>query len=166
VETAKGRSHEEIMKVIWEKGRDNARTPMQWDATNMGGFTTANQTWLGVNPNYTEINVEAQINDPDSILSFYKKLIYLRKENPVLVYGTYDLLAANHPKLFVYTRSLGKQKVLVMNNFSGKSTRFRVPGSLSYSTSELVLNNYEVVGKKLRKNFTLKPYETRVYMLR
>jgi alpha-glucosidase len=166
VETAKGRSHEEIMKVIWEKGRDNARTPMQWDATNMGGFTTANQTWLGVNPNYTEINVEAQINDPDSILSFYKKLIYLRKENPVLVYGTYDLLSANHPKLFVYTRSLGKQKVLVINNFSGKSTRFRVPGSLSYSTSELVLNNYEVVGKKLRKNFTLKPYETRAYMLR
>jgi alpha-glucosidase len=166
VESAKGRSHDEIMKVIWEKGRDNARTPMQWDTTNKGGFTSANQTWLGVNPNYTEINVEAQINDPDSILSFYKKLIHLRKANPVLVYGTYELLFANHPKLFVYTRSLGKQKFLVMNNFSGKSTRFRVPGSLSYSTSELVLNNFEVVGKKLRKNFTLRPYETRVYILK
>jgi alpha-glucosidase len=166
VESAKGRSHDEIMKVIWEKGRDNARTPMQWDTTNKGGFTSANQTWLGVNPNYTEINVEAQINDPDSILSFYKKLIHLRKAKPVLVYGTYELLFANHPKLFVYTRSLGKQKFLVMNNFSGKSTRFRVPGSLSYSTSELVLNNFEVVGKKLRKNFTLRPYETRVYILK
>lgn len=166
VETAKGRSHDDIMNVIWEKGRDNARTPMQWDASNMGGFTTAEHTWLGVNPNYTEINVEAQLNDPDSILSFYKKLIRLRKENPVFVYGTYDLLAANHPKLFVYTRRLGKQKVIVINNFSEKSTRFRLPGSLSYSTSELVLNNYEVLVKKLQKNFTLRPYETRVYMIR
>ncbi|WP_066250964.1 glycoside hydrolase family 13 protein [Neobacillus drentensis] len=166
VETAKGRSHDEIMKVIWEKGRDNARTPMQWDASNMGGFTTAEQTWLGVNQNYTKINVEAQLNDPDSILSFYKKLIRLRKENPVFVYGTYDLLVANHPKLFVYTRSLGKKKALVINNFSGKRTRFRVPGSLSYSTSQLVLNNYEVDTKRLLKNFTLGPYETRVYMIR
>jgi alpha-glucosidase len=166
VETAKGRSHEEIMKVIWEKGRDNARTPMQWDTSNMGGFTKAAHTWLGVNPNYREINVESQLNDPDSILSFYKKLIRLRKENPVLVYGTYHLLAANHPKLFVFTRSLGKHKALVINNFSGKLTRFRVPGSFSYTTSELVLSNYELVGKKLRKNFSLRPYETRVYMIR
>ena len=86
------------MKKLWKlfgkQGRDNARTPMQWDATNMGGFTTANQTWLGVNPNLPEINVEAQLNDPDSILSFYKKLIRLRKENPVFVYGTYELLAS------------------------------------------------------------------------
>ncbi|WP_144554288.1 alpha-glucosidase [Bacillus sp. X1(2014)] len=166
VETAKGRSHDEIMKVIWEKGRDNARTPMQWDATNKGGFTAAKHSWLGVNPNYTEINVEAQVNDPNSILSFYKKLIRLRKENPVFVYGTYDLLAANHPKLFVYTRKLGNLKAIVINNFSGKSTRFRLPGSLSFSTSELVLHNYDGVDKKLRKNFTLKPYETRIYLLK
>lgn len=72
VETEKGRSHDEIMPIIWKQCRDNARTPMQWDASNMGGFTTANLTWLGVNPNYKEINVESQINDPDSILSFYK----------------------------------------------------------------------------------------------
>ncbi|MFB5196460.1 alpha-glucosidase [Neobacillus sp. KR4-4] len=166
VETAKGRSHDEIMKVIWEKGRDNARTPMQWDATNKGGFTTAEQSWLGVNPNYTEINVEAQVNDSDSILSFYKKLIRLRKENPVFVYGTYDLLAANHPKLFVYTRKLGNQHAIVINNFSGKTTRYRIPGSLSFSTSKLVLHNYDGVDKKLRKNFTLKPYETRIYLLK
>lgn len=165
IETAKGRSHNEIMKVIWEKGRDNARTPMQWDSSNKGGFTTGDQTWLGVNPNYKEINVEAQGNDPDSILSFYKKMIRLRKENPVFVYGTYDLLAANHPKLFVYTRRFGKKKALVISNLSDRSSRFRVPGSLSYTASELVLHNYEVEGNKLQKNFTLKPYETRVYML-
>ncbi|MDQ0198005.1 glycoside hydrolase family 13 protein [Neobacillus ginsengisoli] len=166
IETAKGRSHEEIMKVIWEKGRDNSRTPMQWDSTNMGGFTTTDQTWLGVNPNYKEINVEKQLNDPDSILHFYKKLIRLRKENPLFVYGTYELLLANHRKLFVYTRKLGSKKAIVINNFSEKSTRFKVPSSVSYSTSSLVLNNYDSADQKLRKELTLKPYETRVYILK
>jgi alpha-glucosidase len=166
IETAKGRSREEIMKVIWEKGRDNSRTPMQWSSSNMGGFTTGDHTWLGVNPNYTEINVAAQLEDPDSILSFYKKLIRLRKDNPLFVYGTYELLLPNHPKLFVYTRQLGSRKAVVMNNFSGKSTRIKVPSSVSYTASELVLNNYEVADQKLRKEFTLKPYETRVYVLK
>lgn len=166
VETAKGRSHDEIMEIIWKQCRDNARTPMQWNSDNNGGFTTADRTWIGVNPNYREINVASQENDPDSILSFYKKLIQLRKDNPLFVYGTYDLLLANHPRLFVYTRKLGSRKAIVINNFSEKSSRFSVPSSVSYSTSELVLNNYEVADKKLRKEFTLKPYETRVYLLK
>ncbi|MDN3017519.1 alpha-glucosidase [Paenibacillus sp. BSR1-1] len=166
IETAKGRSHDEVMKVIWEKGRDNSRTPMQWSSGNMGGFTIGDQTWLGVNPNYKEINVAAQLEDPDSILSFYKKLICLRKENPLFVYGTYELLLANHPKLFVYTRQLGSRKAIVINNFSKKETRFKLPSTVSYSASELILNNYDVTGQKLRKEFTLKPYETRVYLLK
>ncbi|GAA3317131.1 hypothetical protein GCM10020331_015030 [Ectobacillus funiculus] len=71
------------MEVVWKQGRDNSRTPMQWDATNMGGFTTAGQTWLGVNQNYQEINVAEQLKDPDSIFTFfYKSLIHLRKEKP------------------------------------------------------------------------------------
>jgi len=166
IETAKGRSHEEIMEVIWNQGRDNSRTPMQWDSTNMAGFTTAGQTWMGVNPNYKHINVEAQLNDPDSIYYFYKKLIRLRKENPVFIYGEYQLLKPNHPKLFVYLRRLGRQKAIVINNFSENHTRFKVPGSISYSSSKLVLNNYDLTDQKLRKNFTLKPYETRVYLLK
>lgn len=166
VETAKGRSHDEIMRVVWKIGRDNARTPMQWNSTHMGGFTKANQTWLGVNPNYTEINVEDQLQDPDSILQFYQKMIRLRKENPVFVYGAYELLLPNHPRLFVYTRRLGKQKAIIINNFSEKSTWFKVPSALPYSSSELVLNNYDVADQKLRKNFKLKPYETRVYLLK
>lgn len=166
IETAKGRSHEEIMKVIWEKGRDNSRTPMQWNAANMAGFTTSDKTWLGINPNYTEINVEEQLNDPDSILHFYKKLIRLRKENPLFVYGTYELLVANHRKLFVYTRKLGSKKAIVISNFSKKSTRFKVPSIVSYSTSSLVLSNYDSADKKLRKELTLKPYEARVYILK
>jgi alpha-glucosidase len=166
VETAKGRHHDEIMKIIWKQSRDNARTPMQWNSSNHGGFTTANQTWLGVNPNYNEINVEAQVNEPDSILSFYKKLIQIRKENPLFVYGTYELLLANHPNLFVYTRKLGNRKAIVINNFSDKSTRFKVPGNVSSSVSTLVLHNYDVANQKLKKDFTLKPYETRVYLLK
>ncbi|WP_129730549.1 glycoside hydrolase family 13 protein [Ectobacillus funiculus] len=165
VETAKGRSHEEIMEVVWKQGRDNSRTPMQWDATNMGGFTTAGQTWLGVNQNYKEINVTEQLKDPDSILHFYKSLIHLRKENPVFVYGTYELLLPNHPKLFVYTRTLGNQKALIICNFSEAETSFKVPNRFSHSVSELVMNNYVVVDKALPKRLTLRPYETRVYLM-
>ncbi|NRD77940.1 alpha-glucosidase [Bacillus sp. BRMEA1] len=166
IESEKGRSHEEIMKVVWEKGRDNARTPMQWDSSSMAGFTTSGHTWLGINPNYKEINVANQWGDPDSILSFYKKLIQLRKENPIFVYGTYELLLPNHPRLFVYTRKLGSKKVIIINNFSKKSTRLKVPSQVSYKASELVLNNYDSADHQLRREFTLKPYETRVYFLK
>jgi alpha-glucosidase len=166
VETAKGRSPEEIMPIIWKQSRDSARTPMQWDASQMAGFSTANKTWLGINPNYHVINVEAQRNDPDSIFSFYKKLIQLRKDNPLFVYGKYELLLANHPRLFVYIRTLGNKKAIVINNFSEAATRFRVPGGVAFKSSELVLNNYEGADMKLRKEFTLQPYETRVYLLK
>lgn len=166
IETAKGRPHDEIMEIIWKQCRDNARTPMQWNASNMGGFTTADQTWLGVNPNYLEINVEAQRHDPESILSFYKKLIQLRKENPLFVYGAYELLLTNHPNLFVYTRKLGTRQAIVINNFSEKQIRFSVPGSVSFTTSKLVLHNYDGAHYKLKKDVTLKPFETRVYLLK
>jgi alpha-glucosidase len=166
VESAKGRSHDEIMEVVWGKCRDNSRTPMQWDSSKGAGFTTSNETWLKLNPNYTKINVAEQLNDSDSILNFYKKLIRVRKGNPLFVYGTFELLLANHPRLFVYTRKLGSKKAIVINNFSSKATRFKVPGSVTYSSSELVLNNYDAAELKLRKEFTLKPYETRVYLLK
>lgn len=165
IERAKGVSHDEIMKIIWERGRDNSRTPMQWDTTHMGGFTTADQTWLGVNPNYEKINVEEQLKDPDSILHFYKKLIRLRKDNEVLVYGTYDLLLENHSKLVVYTRRWGTQKAVVICNFSEKETNFKVPNSLTYTSSELLVSNYSTEDSSITKRFTLKPYETRVYLL-
>jgi len=173
VEREKGRSHEELMQLIWKQCRDNSRTPMQWEGlSDKAGFTSGDSTWLGVNPNYVDINVEAQLGDPDSILSFYKKLIRLRKDQPVFVYGTYELLLANHPKLFAYTRKWGKKVALVVNNFSEEVTRFRVPGSSVVNTGgklgdfELVLANYEGADVKLHKEFTLQPYETRVYILR
>lgn len=171
VEREKGRSHEELMQLIWKQCRDNSRTPMQWNASSeTAGFTSGDSTWLGVNPNYVDINVEKQDGDPDSILSFYKQLIRLRKDQPVFVYGTYELLLANHPKLFAYTRKWGNKVALVMNNFSEVETRFRVPGNSVVSAGgklgdfELVLANYEGADRKLHKEFTLQPYETRVYL--
>jgi alpha-glucosidase len=165
IETEKGRSHEEIMEFIWKHGRDNARTPMQWDSSHMGGFTAADKTWFGINPNYTKINVASQLDDKDSILHFYKELIRLRKENKLFVYGKYDLYHPNHPKLFVYTRTLGKQKAIILCNVHGTPSRFKMPAAIRYKKSELILNNYPVQGKKLPKEFTMKPFETRVYFL-
>ncbi|MFC0475783.1 alpha-glucosidase [Robertmurraya beringensis] len=171
VERGKGRSHEELMQLIWKQCRDNSRTPMQWNASSeTAGFTSGDSTWLGVNPNYVDINVETQVGDPDSILSFYKQLIRLRKDQPVFVYGTYELLLANHPKLFAYTRKWGKKMALVVNNFSEEVTRFRVPGNSVVSDGgklgdfELALANYEGAERKLHKESTLQPYETRVYL--
>jgi alpha-glucosidase len=152
VESEKGVPHEDIMKVVW-------------NADNMAGFTTSNHTWIGVNPNYLEINVADQEQDPDSILSFYKQLIKLRKGSPLFTYGSYQLYLANHPRLFVYTRTLGKRKAIIINNFSDKPTIFKVPSELAYQYSELALNNYEVKDKKLRKKTALKPYESRVYFI-
>lgn len=164
IETAKGRSHEEIMDIIWKHGRDNSRTPMQWNAEHMAGFTTGDKTWLGLNPNYTEINVEKQIADTDSILNFYKKLITIRKENPIFVYGTYELVLPDHPELFVYTRTMGSEKAIVINNFSGTSTEFEIKNT--YSTSQLILSNYDGAEQELPETYILKPFETRVYLLK
>lgn len=165
LEMEKGRPHEEIMEVIWKRGRDNARTPMQWNDTHMAGFTAGEKTWLGVNPNYRDINVESQLSDEDSILNFYKKLIRLRKENPLFVYGKYELHHPNHPKLFVYTRTLGRKKAIVICNFHGTPTRFKMPAAILYKTSRLALTNYAIQESKLKKEFTLKPFEARVYFL-
>lgn len=166
IEREKGRPHEKIMEVVWSRGRDNSRTPMQWNASNQGGFTSADHTWIGVNPNFREINVESQWSDEGSILNFYKKLIKLRKEHPLFVYGTYQLLLPNHPKLFVYTRSLGNRKAIVICNFYGAATRFKLPSEVKFRSSALVLANYDGTDGKLEKNFTLKPYEARVYLLK
>ncbi|MFX0560760.1 alpha-glucosidase [Tepidibacillus infernus] len=165
VQSVKGHSHDEIMKVIWQQGRDNSRTPMQWNAEHMAGFTTANQTWLKINPNYKKINVAQQIEDPDSILHFYQKMIRLRKENPLFIYGSYKLLLADHPTLFIYLRQFGKQKAIVINHFGEKTIKFTMPDSVSYSSSELILNNYKGAELQLKKELTLKPYETRIYLL-
>ncbi|MEH7247284.1 alpha-glucosidase [Neobacillus niacini] len=156
---AEGISHEEIMEVIWASGRDNSRTPMQWSAEKNAGFSSGSP-WLKVNPNYKEINVVLQKKDEDSILNFYKKMIQLKKENEVLTYGTYDLLLAEDPQIFAYTRTLGKEKILVIANLSVKPAE---TSSINIEKCYLLLNNYQVAEQE--NMHILQPYETRVYRM-
>lgn len=153
-----GYSHEEIMESIYAKGRDNARTPMQWTAELNGGFS-AGTPWIGVNPNYKMINAKNQVNDDDSIFSHYKKLIRLRRENDVIVYGDFELLFPNDENIFAYTRTLGQHKLVVICNFYGKNTPYKLPYELN-GKKAWELSNYD----DCRENL-LRPYEGIMYLL-
>ncbi len=153
---AKGYSHEEIMESVYAKGRDNARTPMQWTEGENGGFTTGTP-WIAVNPNYSLVNASAQVNDPKSIYHHYKKLIRLRKENEVIVYGDFLMLLPEDTNIFAYARTLNEDKIVVLCNFYGEETDYQLPKEYEY-TGELLISNYEdTVSNKLR------PYEALMY---
>ncbi|WP_180955208.1 glycoside hydrolase family 13 protein [Peribacillus deserti] len=163
IETAKGRTHEEIMEIIWLRGRDNSRTPMQWNSEPNGGFSTGTP-WMKVNPNYTKINVEDQKEDPDSIYHFYKKMIALRKEHEAIVYGDYQVLLESHPAVYAYTRSLCTQTVLIICNFGEKESHVSFPHFIGKQT-ELLLGNYREAENEQPIAIQLKPYESRVYLV-
>lgn len=151
-----GYSEKEIFESINAKGRDNARTPMQWDHTAEGGFTSG-KPWLAVNPNYSAINVEQALKDKESIFYCYQKLIQLRKEHSLIVYGKYELLLPDHPTLFAYTRSYGEEKWLIVANFSETENQI----SLSQEPTDLkpIISNRKVESYNL-KELILSPYET------
>lgn len=161
-EIKNGVAHEEIMKVIWKTGRDNSRTPMQWNAEENAGFTKGTP-WLKVNSNYREINVEQSLEDRNSIYNYYKKLIQLRRDLPVLIYGSYELVLEDHQQIYAYTRKLNEERVLILCNLFNHETTFSLPTSLINKGKELLLSNYEI--KENRQEFTLQPYEARVYKL-
>ncbi len=160
-----GQDPEPIMNSIYHKGRDNARTPMQWDDGQEASFTTGTP-WIQVNPNYKDINVAQQLEDPNSVLNYYKELIQVRKQNDVLVYGDYHLILEDHPEIYAYTRTLGDEKVLVVLNFFGKTPEFKCPEDLVVEAPELLISNYEVEGVQSIQNVQLRPYEARVYRLK
>ncbi|RXI99969.1 alpha-glucosidase [Anaerobacillus alkaliphilus] len=158
-----GLAHETIMNSIYVKGRDNARTPVQWDDSENAGFTTGTP-WIEVNPNYKEINAKAVQEDKNSIFYYYQQLIQLRKQHEIIVYGEYDLLLEHDPDIFAYVRTLGDKKLVVVCNFYAQEPTFELPNNLSFSASELIISNYPEVEGTVKK-FTLKPYEARVYLL-
>jgi len=121
-------------------GRDNARTPMQWDSSANAGFTTGTP-WLNVNLNFHEVNVTSQENDPDSPLNFFRRMIQLRKSDLTLVYGAYTLLFPDHPQIYAYTRELDDTRLLVLLNFSGTRVQLDAPALASAATT-LVVSNY------------------------
>ncbi|RRJ62350.1 alpha-glucosidase [Paenibacillus oralis] len=158
-------THGEMMKAIHERSRDNARTPMQWTDAEHAGFT-AGQPWMAVNPNYRYINVEAAMRDQNSIFYYYQKLIRLRKENPVIVDGGYELLLDDHEQIYAYTRTLQEDQLLVICNFSAERPLFTLPEGLTRTRAELLISNYEADDEEDFRSFRLKPYEARVYRLK
>ncbi|MNN51440.1 Oligo-1,6-glucosidase [compost metagenome] len=163
----KGHDHSAIMNSIYAKGRDNARTPMQWNDENNAGFTTG-APWLAVNPNYKEINVELALADKGSIFYYYKKLIELRKRHDVIVYGDYALVDAENEQIYAFTRTLGNEQLLVILNFYEHPAQFvldREEVSFDANTAELLISNYDVPVNQDIDQLTLRPYEARVYKL-
>ncbi|KAA5807950.1 glycoside hydrolase family 13 protein [Thermoanaerobacterium thermosaccharolyticum] len=161
----KGRSHEQYMQYIYDFSRDNARTPMQWDDSDNGGFTTG-KPWIKVNPNYTKINVAKQIGDKDSILNYYRRLIKLRKENEIIIYGDFELILPDDKNIFSYTRKLNDEMLLVICNFTSNNAEFSLPDNINYVNKNLLISNYDVANDDNIENFELRPYESRVYLLK
>lgn len=119
-------TEEDMMAAIGYKGRDNARTPMQWDDSAYAGFSTTNP-WIMVNPNYTKINAKDQVNREDSVFKYYQKLIKLRHESELIVYGTYDLILDDDKDIYAYIRTLGDEKLIVYCNFSENTREVELP---------------------------------------
>lgn len=154
---ATGYDKEDVMKSIYAKSRDNARTPMQWDASKNAGFTTGTP-WIKVNPNYTTINAASQVNDPDSIFSYYKKLVHLRKEYAVFVDGRFTMFLPEDENIFAYTRENEDSKLVVVCNFFDKT--LPMPLKEEVEGMELLLGNY---GEAMEAEI-LQPYEARMYL--
>lgn len=156
---------EKIMRYIHAKGRDNARTPMQWNNTSNAGFTVG-IPWIQVNPNYVEINAAESLSDPNSILNNYKKLIKMRREYPVMVYGHYIPLLKEHDKIFSYLRQLEDQTLLVILNFSETSTKVELPPEAIAAGSRRILSNYQdMQNESVHEIMEFAPFEADVYLL-
>lgn len=155
-----GEDPQHIMRAIQMKGRDHARTPMQWNDRPHGGFTTGTP-WLTVNPNYKYINVEQALADPDSILYYYQKLIQLRKRHPILIYGDYQEVFADHEQVYAYMRVLEDNRVFVCLNFDVNPVTIDVPKDFPIESTTLLIGNY--ADDLLSSEITLRPYEARVY---
>ena len=162
--TKKSLPKEKIMEAIHRVSRDNARTPMQWDNSPCAGFTT-NTPWIKVNPNYPDINVAHNLKDSNSIFYYYQKIIRLRKENLIMIYGDYQLILEDDEHIYSYLRTLNKDRLLIILNFFSNQTVFNLPENINYQEKELVISNYNVEEKEDIKKIYLRPYEARVYKL-
>ena len=147
-------TEEDMMAAIGYKGRDNARTPMQWDDSAYAGFSTTNP-WIMVNPNYTKINAKDQVNREDSVFKYYQKLIKLRHESELIVYGTYDLILDDDKDIYAYIRTLGDEKLIVYCNFSENTREVELPEE--FVNKKVLISNYS--DAKANPKITLRPYE-------
>jgi oligo-1,6-glucosidase len=141
--------------------RDNSRTPMQWDASPQAGFTTNSRPWLAVNPNYLQVNVESEAKGRDSVLSFYRDLIRIRKSKPTLIFGSYRDISEDHPHLYAYERSGDSGTLLVLLNFSDEPTEFRLP--VSFKPKAVVVNNVAQGKTTLSAGVSLLPWQALIF---
>lgn len=154
-----GMSPKDALEHIWNTSRDNTRTPMQWDDSLNAGFSKSNP-WIHVNPNYKYINVKEQLEDDDSILNFYKKMIKIKKSSECLIYGKYNLILEDDTNIFAYERILNDEKFLVICNLKSESSNYKYE-KLTLKYENLILSNYNVDAHKDLNNFELKPWEAR-----
>ncbi|WP_294132345.1 alpha-glucosidase [uncultured Clostridium sp.] len=159
---SKGYTHEEIMESIYAKGRDNGRTPMQWDNSENAGFTTGTP-WIAVNKNYNEINAKQCLEDENSVFHHYRKLIDIRKNNDTIIYGDYTLLCPEDKNIFAYTRELNGDKILVVCNFYDKEVTFSFDGYFNHA--DILLSNYKD-SSTLIERLSLRPYEAIMFRVK
>lgn len=157
-----GISKERALTMVNRKTRDNGRTPMQWNSKQNAGFSNA-ESWIEVNPNYKEINVEKDLENKDSIYRFYQKAIDLRKSNEILIDGAYALIAADDSDIIAFVRESGNQKILVICSFADKKIKFNNP--FKGKGGKLLLSNYETAKPELNDVIYLQPYEGRAYIV-
>lgn len=158
-----GLDKDSIMNSIYIKGRDNARTPMQWDDSEHSGFTIGTP-WINVNPNYATINVKQALEDKDSVFYYYKKLIHTRKSNDIIIYGSYDIWQEDHSQVFAYTRTFKEQTLFVACNFYGDTTTITLPDIFASEQRQILITNDDE--EQLNGTIlTLKPYEAKVYLV-
>lgn len=162
----RGKSAEEILEILKQKSRDNSRTPVQWDASEHAGFTTGTP-WIPTAANYKEINAESALQDRDSVLYHYQKLIQLRKEYDIITLGDFQEILVGHEQVFAYIRTSADEKLLVINNFYSQATIITLPSSVNLMNhnSTILLSNYPD-SAKLEQNIHLRPYESIVYHIK
>jgi len=155
----KGMSEKEAIEIVYRHSRDNARTPMQWDSGKYADFSKF-KPWLNLNKNYKNINVASQLNDDNSVLNFYKKLIKIKKNSKTLIYGAYKLLLPKSKTIFAYERELEGEKYIIVANLSSEKIKTSL-NSLDLAKFDCILTNYQ-------NNFNgyLEPWECRLYKLK
>jgi oligo-1,6-glucosidase len=162
-EVAQGKlTEQQLIAGAAAYGRDNARTPMQWDTTRNAGFSAGNHTWEPVNPNYLQINAADQVKDPDSVYRYNQKVIALRRRDPAFIYGDYQDLDPTNEQVFLYTRSLGASSYLVILNFSSQPIDYTLPQGIQ--AKDLKLGNYRDSSDPAgATTLHLRPREARIY---
>jgi len=154
----KGGDLESFLEGQKQTSREDGRTPFQWDAQKNAGFTTG-MPWIKINPNYTTVNADQQEKDPNSILNYFRKLVRLRKNEPTLIYGKFQLVDESNTAIFAYTRELNGKKLLILLNFTSKNASAKT--EINLKTAKVLMNNYTTQSTSEE----LRPYEAIIYQL-